>query len=182
MKRSKTLTIALMGATALALTACDDPQEAAVFESVEQCTRQDGFDRETCESTFREAQAAHVSVSPKYTDAADCEADFGEGQCQTAPMRTTSGGSVFMPMMMGYMIGNMMAGGSRVATQPLYRAGNDASAFRTADNQKVATRTGLNTVPAAAAKAPSVKTATVARGGFGAGAGRIGGGFSGFGG
>ena len=182
MKRSKTLRLAVLGAGTLALTACDDPQEAAVFEDVEQCMSQEGFDRETCEAHFRKAEAEHVRVSPKYIDKADCEADFGAGQCEIAPVRTTTGGSVFMPMMMGYMMGNMLAGGSRVATQPLYRSGDDKTTFRTADNRQVAARTGLNTVPSSVAKAPSVKTQTVARGGFGARAGRMGGTFRGFGG
>ena len=31
----------------------------------------------------------------------DCEADFGAEKCELAPQRTTSGGSVFMPLMAG---------------------------------------------------------------------------------
>ncbi|WP_419904763.1 DUF1190 domain-containing protein [Kiloniella sp.] len=172
MKRSKTLKLALMGASALALTACEEPQEVGIFETVEQCSQQDGFDSSTCEENMKLAEAEHIRVSPKYTSVEDCEVDFGATQCEIAPMQTQGGGSVFMPLMMGYMMGNMLGGNSRVATQPLYRSADDAKNFRTGDNQKVAGKTGISKVPGNVAKAPTTKTSTVRRGGFGASAPR----------
>jgi uncharacterized protein YgiB involved in biofilm formation len=170
MKRSRTLTLALMSATALTLAACDNPEEVAVFETVEQCATQNGFNLQACEANMKQAQAEHVRVAPKYTSAADCEADFGAEQCETSPQRTTSGGSVFMPLMMGYMMGNMMSGRSGVATQPLYRSRDDAKNFRTGDNQKVSGKTGISKVSGQTARAPSTKTSTIKRGGFGSAA------------
>lgn len=182
MKRSRSLKLALMSATALTLTACDEPpQEVAIFENIEQCENEVGFDRDTCEANFRKAQAEHVRVSPKYAAVEDCEADFGAEQCETAPQQTTSGGSVFMPLMMGYMMGSMMSG-SRAATQPLYRSKDDPGNFRTGDNRKVGGRTGIAKVPAQVAKAPTVKTTTVRRNGFGASARAATGGFRSYGG
>ncbi|MCZ4279938.1 DUF1190 domain-containing protein [Kiloniella laminariae] len=170
MKRSRSLKLAFMGASALALTACDQPQDIAIFESVEQCSQQDGFDSDSCQRNMDLAREEHISVAPKYSAIEDCEADFGAASCEVAPVQTQSGGSVFMPLMMGYMMGNMLSGNSRVATQPLYRSKDDPSNFRTADNQKVAGKTGLSTVPGKVAKAPTVKTSTLSRGGFGASA------------
>lgn len=178
MKRSRTLTLALMSATALTLAACDNPEEVAVFENVQQCATQEGFDIKACEANMKQAQEEHVRVAPKYTSVADCEADFGEGQCEDAPQRTSSGGSVFMPLMMGYMMGNMMAGRSAgVATQPLYRSKDDPKNFRTGDNQKVSGKTGISKVPGQIARAPSTKTSTIRRGGFGSAARASSGGF-----
>ena len=177
MKRSRTLTLALMSATALTLAACDNPEEVAIFENVEQCATQEGFNIEACEANMKLAQEEHVKVAPKYTSAADCEADFGAEQCETAPQRTSSGGSVFMPLMMGYMMGNMMAGRSNVATQPLYRSKDDSKNFRTGDNKKVAGKTGVSKVPGQVARAPSTKTSTIKRGGFGSAARASSGGF-----
>ena len=57
-----------------------------------------------------------------------------------APQRTTTGGSVFMPMMMGYMMGSML-GWTRNDAQPLYRSMDDVRNFRTGDNQKVSSKT-----------------------------------------
>ncbi len=170
MKRSRSLKLALMGASALSLAACDNPENVAIFESVEQCQNEAGFDRETCEANFKQAEAEHVRVAPKYTSAADCEADFGAAQCEIAPQTTQNGGSVFMPLMMGYMMGSMMSNSSRVATQPLYRSRDDRSNFRTGDNQKVAGKTGITKVPSQVAKAPTTKTSTIRRNGFGASA------------
>jgi len=183
MKRSRKLTLALMSATALTLAACDDPQDVAIFENADQCAKTDGFTLEQCEADLKQAQAEHVRVAPKYTSVADCEADFGAGQCETAPQQTTSGGSVFMPLMMGYMMGSML-GGNRagVASQPLYRSADDSKSFRTGDNQKVGSKTGVTKVPGQIARAPTTKTSTVRRGGFGASAARFGGGARSFGG
>jgi uncharacterized protein YgiB involved in biofilm formation len=163
MKRSRSLKLALMGASALTLVACDDPQDVAIFESVEQCVRQDGFGMEDCKANMETAKAEHVRVAPKYTSAADCEADFGTEQCETALQKTQNGGSVFMPLMMG----NMLSGRSRVATQPLYRSKDDRKNFRTADNKKISGKTGISKVSSKVARAPSTKTSTIRRGGFG---------------
>jgi len=167
MKRSKSLKLVLMSATALALTACDNPEEVAIFENVEQCVKQDGFGMEACEANLKKAEAEHIRVAPKYKSIEDCQADFGEEKCEVAPQKTSEGGSVFMPLMMGYMMGNMLGGRSNVATQPLYRSKDDAKNFRTGDNKKVAGKTGITKVASNVAKAPSTKTSTVRRGGFG---------------
>ncbi|MBL4614044.1 MAG: DUF1190 domain-containing protein [Magnetovibrio sp.] len=170
MKRSKTLTLALMGVSVLALSACERAEEVGVFESAEQCSQLDGFGLADCENNFEVAQAEHIRVAPKYTSVEDCEADFGAAQCETSTQQTQSGGSVFMPMMMGFKMGNMLSGSSRTATQPLYRSKDDPKNFRTGDNQKVAGKTGLSKVSSRVASAPSTKTQTVRRGGFGASA------------
>ncbi len=172
MKRSRSLKLALMSASVLTLSACDSSEDVAIFETLEQCVNQDGFSREACESNMQTAQREHTRVAPKYTKVADCEADFGPEQCETAPQKTTSGGFVFMPLMMGYMMGNMLAGPSRVATQPLYRSKDNPGNFRTADNRKVSGKTGLSKAPASATKPPATKTRTVRRNGFGSTAAR----------
>ena len=119
MKRSRSLKLALMGASALTLSACEEaPQDVAIFKDVLQCENEVGFDRDACIANFEQAKQEHVRVAPKYTSAEDCEADFGAAQCETAPQKTQSGGSVFMPLMMGYMMGSMLSNGSRAATQP----------------------------------------------------------------
>jgi uncharacterized protein YgiB involved in biofilm formation len=177
MKRSKSLKIALMGATVLAMSACDQPDEvAAIFENVDECAQYEGQDLEQCRQGWEKAAEEHVRTAPKYTSIEDCQADFGTENCEQAPMQTTSGGSVFMPLMMGYMMGSMLSGGGRsnVATQPLYRSKDDPKNFRTGDNQKVSGKTGIQKVSRDVAKRPSVKTSTLRRGGFGSSAARLG--------
>jgi len=169
MKRSKSVKLVAMGTGLLLVAACEEAKvDTALFESVQQCTGL-GFSVQECESNYREAQRNHVNVAPKYTAKADCEADFGSAQCETAPQRTSSGGSVFMPLMAGYMMGSMLSGG-RSAGQPLYKSRNDRSTFRTGDNKAVAKSVGRTQVGQSTTRTASAKTRTVSRGGFGAGA------------
>ena len=84
-----------------------------------------------------------------------------------------------------YSINNCADNGVRRAgraTQPLYRSNDDRGNFRTGDNQKVAGKTGITQVPAQVAKAPTTKTSTIRRNGFGASARAFTGGSSSFGG
>lgn len=71
-----------------------------------------------------------------------------------------------MPLMVGYMMGKG-SGSSSMVGQPLYRSADDPNNFRTADNKRVGGTTGLTKIGSSATRAPSVKSYTVARGGFG---------------
>ena len=169
MKRSKSVKLVAMGTGLLLVAACEEAKvDTALFESVQQCSGL-GFTAQECESNYREAQRNHINVAPKYTAKADCEADFGSAQCETAPQRTSNGGSVFMPLMAGYMMGSMLSGG-RSAGQPLYKSRNDRSTFRTGDNKAVAKSVGRTKVGQSTTRTASAKIRTVSRGGFGAGA------------
>jgi uncharacterized protein YgiB involved in biofilm formation len=170
MKRSKTIGLVMMSASVFALTACDEPAvDAAVFENLSQCLANGDVEREQCETDYQAAKSQHAQVAPKYTSQQDCEADFGAEQCQTSSQhRTESGGSIFMPLMMGYMMGSMIGGRSGVASQPLYRSKDDAKSYRTADNKKVGNQIGRTQVAKSTGARPSAKSSTLSRGGFGA--------------
>ena len=171
MKRSKSIGLVTMGAGVIALTACDEPKvDALVFDTLQQCLADQDLTREQCETNYQEALKRHVATAPKYASREACETDFGAEKCEQAPQQTQSGGSVFMPLMMGYMMGSMLGNRSGVASQPLYRSADDSKTYRTADNQKVGTTTGKTQVARSVTKAPSAKTSTVTRGGFGASA------------
>ena len=174
MKRSKALKLSLMGASALTLVACDNSQEVGVFETIDQCIDKAGFTRDVCEANQKVAQSEHIKVSPKYTSLSDCETDFGSEKCEVAPQRTTSGGSVFMPMMMGYMMGSMMGGRGSMMSQPLYRSAKSPNSFRTAENRNVGSKTGSTKVASSATNRPTFKRSTRSRGGFGSSGRRFG--------
>jgi uncharacterized protein YgiB involved in biofilm formation len=163
-----------MGISVIALTACDEPKvEALVFDDLQQCLADKDLTREQCESNYNAAREQHAAVAPKYASKQECEEEFGAGKCEQAPQQATGeqagGGSIFMPLMMGYMMGSMMSRGG-VASQPLYRTADDSKTYRTADNQKVGTTTGRTQIGQSAARAPAMTTSTVSRGGFGASA------------
>ena len=125
------VTTLLTSASLFALTACEEPKvDASIFESIEQCMGDPLLTEAQCRSSFKEAQNQHAAVAPKYATAEDCQADFGAEKCEPAPYKTTSGGSVFMPMMAGYMMGSMLGGRGTMMSQPLYRSSQGARGFR----------------------------------------------------
>ena len=116
----------------------------------------------------------HAAVAPKYATAEDCQSDFGAEKCEIAPYRTASGGSVFMPMMAGYMMGSMLGGRGSMMSQPLYRSNQGTQGFRTAENRGVGSTTGRTKVASSATNRPSFKSSTRSRGGFGSSSRRFG--------
>lgn len=184
MKRSKKAALVLMApVTTFLLAGCgEEPEQAMVFTDASECSAAALNSAEQCEVDYAAAQALHPQVAPKYLNKDECEADFGAEQCETAPQKTTSGGSVFMPMMMGYMMGQMLnrggAGGNfqqpttasagapaKVPTQPLYKSRDDFGTFRTATNAPVARGTGAVLVKPSQVKPQYGQV--VRRGGFG---------------
>ena len=165
----------VMGVSLFALAACEEPKvDAAIFENVQQCISNGDATPAQCEQNFKEAKSQHAAVAPKYASEAECQADFGAEKCEPAPYRTSTGGSVFMPLMAGYMMGSMLSGSRSMAPQPLYRSASSPGTFRTADNRSAGNATGRNQVARSATSRPSVKTATRSRGGFGSSGRRFG--------
>lgn len=181
MKRSKKAALVLMvPAATLLMAGCGEEREQAlVFSNPTECAQSSLTTTAQCEADYAAAQALHPEVAPKYLSQQECEADFGAAQCEKAPHQTSSGGSVFMPMMMGYLAGQMMNRGaapqnfqqqpagaaSKVPTQPLYKSRDDRSTFRTATNAPVSKGIGPITLKPSQVK-PQVGQ-VVRRGGFG---------------
>lgn len=185
-KRSKKAALMLMVPTAtLLLAGCgsEEPVQTAVYQSAEECA---AFYNppEECKAEFAKAQQLHSQVAPKYQDKTACEADFGVGNCETpataaantdpnAPaQQPQASSSFFMPMMMGFLAGQMMgkmgasAAQKSVPTQPLYKSRDDMGTFRTASNTPVARQSGPATVmPSQMQPKPGMMAQ---RGGFGA--------------
>ena len=130
------------------------------------CLANGDVDRSQCEADFKAAKEQHAKVAPKYTSQADCEADFGAEQCESAPYQTQSGGSVFMPLMMGYMMGSMMSGRGRriAAVVPLKRCRSEE--FPDGGQESRVIRSRALKVARSATRTPSMKSSTVSRGGF----------------
>ena len=123
-------------------------------------------------------------TAPKYASREDCVAEFGEGQCQQAPAQAgvatenqaqaqQSGGSFWMPLMAGYMMGRLMGGGAGYAQQPLFSSKNPASPaygqYTDASGKSYgAAQPGRSATVSKTAMAPKpATTSTVTRGGFG---------------
>ena len=178
-KRARTARVVLLGGAAFGLAACQPESrvEATVFPSVEECQAvadlpENDFTAQDCADGFAEAQAIHEESAPRYADQALCEEQHG-GEC-AAEERAGGGGSIFLPLLAGYMIGNMM-GGRGMAAKPLYRtaAGRFATpgAGTVLSGNRGKTSLGANSFaasPSTRAAAPLSRAAVQSRGGFGA--------------
>lgn len=160
MKRTRVTRLLLMGVVPLALTACESDVDANIFANADECAASGQMTQAQCSAAFAEAKTEHERVAPRYTNYADCVADFGPEQC--GPAR--DGSSAFMPFLTGMMIGNMLSGGNRYQPQPLYRSRDGE--FKTAGGMGVGTRTGAISVPESATK-PQARAITMSRSGFG---------------
>src|SRR5690606_15884974 len=122
MKRSKKAALILMvPATTLMLAGCgEEPTQAVVFSNPEECASyMTQASVEQCMADFNAAQALHPQVAPDDVNKAGGGAGFGAGNCEAAPQQHASG-SFFMPLMMGYMAGQMFnrGGANAAAGQP----------------------------------------------------------------
>lgn len=175
-KRSRKVALVLMIPTAsLWLAGCaEEPEITQVFVNAEQCA---AFSNppEACAAEFAKAKEIHQQIAPKYLTLADCENDFGSGNCEIGQQNdnanTNASSGSFMPMMMGFMagqmLGNLQSSHKKYAhTQPLYKSKDDRQNYRTAHNYPVASSAGFTSVKPSAVQ---IKPAgVVKRGGFGA--------------
>ena len=189
--RSRTVRGALLGMSAFALTACEEPIDLTFFSDVDQCTaaaaESSEFSVGDCERAFEQAKAEHAVLAPRYDELALCEEQHGAEAC--APVEVAGGvpgeepvasqaGMGFMPFFMGYMIGNALGRSSPggYAGRPVYSDGKGG--LFSSDGKKMGFAGPGSTVrgtPAAvrapalsAPMAPMTRATVSTRGGFGA--------------
>lgn len=180
-KRSRVVALSIVGVAAFALAGCrEETVEAQAFpdqQSCEAAAANDGlFPVADCDAAFAEANQLHVEAAPRYDSLEVCEAEHGAGACGSEDqVANTGSGSIFMPLLAGYLIGNALGGRSGLsAGQPLYRTsdGRFANAAGTSTYSNNSGRATLGTSqfqrPQATIGKPPMTRATVAsRGGFG---------------
>lgn len=135
MRKSKLVTLTMLTSTAAMIAACQPAPpspENKVFATAEQCVAGGGT-KADCDKAAAEAAATRTEHASKEA----CEAQYGVGKCETKQASNgSSGGSVFVPAMMGFMMGQMMSNGSRApaaafsgSTSNLTPANNSARSF-----------------------------------------------------
>lgn len=179
--RSRTVALTILGATAFALAGCKEEQvDAQAFPDLRSCkeaAHSGGLlSVADCDTAFAEAQTLHVETAPRYDSFEVCEEQHGVGACGTEQQVSSSGsGSIFMPLVAGYLIGSMMGGrGGMAAAQPLYRTsdGKFSNATGSSAYSGNAGKAKLNASsfarPASTiGQAPMTKATAASRGGFG---------------
>lgn len=180
MKRTRVLTLAILGT--LALSACGPaeppaPTTGVTYTSVKECVEA-GVDKTTCDT----ALASAAANAPKFSTQDQCEAQFGPGQCNS---QTSGGSSWFMPALAGFMLGNMLSNSSNNSAYyrgrederrrgsysyvPVYRSSSGLSTYvngRTSAAPATYTATRLsNTYGTTSGNSNAARTTS--RGGFG---------------
>jgi len=169
MKLADKFKLALLGAGVLGLTFYvfgeEAEEEALTYPSVEACVKAGVTDEATCKAEFTKAQNLHNQVAPRYATSGNCYSDYGYNRCYQNRM---SGGSVWLPFMMGYMLAPR--GSSYIYSQPLYRTAGAPNSFHTASGGRIGavSADGSTKVTKSQASRPAARTRTVSRSGFGA--------------
>lgn len=157
MKRSRSLSLILMGSLVLGGSGCGSEnadQAMYTFTSINECVTNGLFSEAECLEFAKNA----LAQTPRFSSREECESQFGKDACADAAAKNgnvagnTDGttvqphsGSSWMPMMMGFMAGRFMSGGGMMQnSQGLYRDPAQtqtqqpgARSFRTAGGETV---------------------------------------------
>lgn len=132
MKRSRTIELALMGAAPLLFAGCDrtPPLSAQLYQNLQQCVREGKVSPEVCAQAYADAVQAQYRGAPRFDSLAQCEAQFGYGQCHAVTAGSggpaaqgagppagaysspgaysSSGGHWFVPALAGFLVGRAL--------------------------------------------------------------------------
>lgn len=186
-KRGRKVALCIVGAAAFAVAGCREEQvEARAVPDLAACKAAAALDGEftaaDCDAANAEAVALHAETAPRYDSLEVCEEQHGPGVCGTEEQVAQGGGSggIFMPLMMGYLMGSML-GGRGMAAQPLYRNSSGqytnatgSSTYGSNNGKATVGASQFNKPPTTAGKAPMTKASVASRGGFGASGTRAG--------
>lgn len=156
----------------MALSGCsDEPVDVSSVTSVSDCLTQGLGNEQQCRAAWDQASQEHLKEGPRFQDQTDCSEEFG--QCNRYQVQNDDGSfsDVFIPLMAGMMIGNMMSsvGSSHVYHQPLYKRKDQQQyngGFVTAGGYSI--HKGSSTIPSSYASKPS-GVGTISKGGLGGG-------------
>lgn len=187
MKRSRRLTLTtLMAAGGVSLTACgDNPADnvrienpgksvdAWTYASLQECKDKNEVPDTACE-TAEKAALADQEKGPKYDNQTTCEDIYGPGQC--VPRSQANGGSIWGPLITGFIVGRMLDGGGW-GGRGLYRDWRDGGYYTTSGGRIWTDySTGRTRVGSRGFDAPDLyntpqkvqtRSSVISRGGFG---------------
>ena len=127
MRRSRTIRLTLLAASAVALQACGEDVDAVdvVVADTAACIERFGAEAQAdCDRAMADAQAQHLRTAPRFASVEACRETTG-GDCQVTPATLPSdkallgtAAGIAIPVMAGVLIGRMMENGR--TSMPLY--------------------------------------------------------------
>lgn len=170
-KSTAILTLALMGSAGI-LTGCGEDIPASTFSSVAQCAASGQYTMQECQKGFEDARIDNKKNAPVFMSEDECEEIFGDDACERG---NEGGSSVFMPMMMGYMMGSHSShkSHSKVYPQAIYkdRSGtyvNSGGSYFGSKFGSVKVNSSNSSALGKPSTATSTRSVSVTRGVFGA--------------
>lgn len=184
MKRSQTIVLTLMGASFFALQATRR-EPAVAFADISQCANV-GNEIAACRRAYDDALAVHQAKAPRFSSRLECQA-VTDTPCANLTLKgaTALDALSYAPIMSGFQLrrdddcrnqdpnrtdcrrsggggGGYSGGGGGWARRgdPLYESRTEPGSYRDVDS----VRSGSSAGPRSA---PTIRTATVSRGGFG---------------
>ncbi|EOV9616419.1 DUF1190 family protein [Cronobacter dublinensis] len=172
--------VAFAVTAAFMLAGCEKSDETVqLYQNADDCAAANPGKSAECTTSYNNALKEAERTAPKYATREDCVAEFGEDQCQQVNNTNNNQaaqqtGSMWMPLMAGYMMGRLMGGGGMgFAQQPLFSSRNPASPAygkytdASGRNYGAAQPGRTVTVPKSAMAPKPATTSTITRGGFG---------------
>ncbi|EOL9070764.1 DUF1190 family protein [Cronobacter turicensis] len=172
--------VAFAVTAAFMLAGCEKNDETVqLYQNADDCSTANPGKSAECTTAYNNALKEAERTAPKYATREDCVAEFGEDQCKQVNNTNTSQatqqtGSMWMPLMAGYMMGRLMGGGGMgFAHQPLFSSRNPASPAygkytdASGRNYGAAQPGRTMNVPKTALAPKPATTSTITRGGFG---------------
>ena len=174
MKRSRAVVLTTLSAAGVAaLSACGSSEEEVdsfPYATVAECERAGDVPASECQAAYNQALANHELSAPRFESQALCEEEFGNNGCQTA----SSGGSFWMPVLAGFMVGRMLdndrsyyrhSGLYRHRRHGWYAGGNYGGPLISTNGRY---RSGMSAYDRPSAASPiHTRSSVTSRGGFG---------------
>jgi uncharacterized protein YgiB involved in biofilm formation len=105
-RRSAYVGFSILTLAATPLAGCERHDDRPkVYSSLADC-RAEHPTGQICDSAWQASVGEHDKTAPRFTQKQQCEAQYGVGHCESR-----EGGGFFMPMMAGFVIGQMLNGG-----------------------------------------------------------------------
>jgi len=103
-KRSRKLSLTLLGAAPVILSACGRGDRELTYETLDECVADGKSTPQACSTAYNEAFRQHLAQAPRFYSPGACETEYGN--C----MRYEQGGSSFwLPLMAGFLAGRWSA-------------------------------------------------------------------------
>ncbi len=174
MKRSRQLALLAIAQTPFVLVGCDSqpaqPQEMTkqgFYTSVEACEK-DGNSADMCNRASQTANAASTAAAPRYKSKAECIEEYGD----LCSEREHESGGIWMPLMTGFMISQMLSPGRSpmfLDSNPMYRTrgGQYTEMYRDRGGTWSSPGSGTDAAKMRTVNATPNRAVTMSRSGFG---------------